>query len=155
MTEDFAVKDFMQSLGLNAIGDLDRIEAQMVAALPPVQCDLTHTFCPGMYVRQIFMPAGSLITSKIHRTEHPYVISMGRVSVWTAEDGVQHLSAPHTGITSPGTRRLLFIWTDTVWTTFHATELTSVDEIEAHILEPYINPLLGKDTGECLLLPQA
>jgi hypothetical protein len=38
------------------------------------------------------------------------------------------------GVTMPGTKRALRIHEDTIWTTFHATELTDVAEIERTIL---------------------
>ncbi len=50
--------------------------------------------------------------------------------------------APHTGITMPGTRRLLVMHEDTVWTTFHVTDLTDPKEIEDEIVLNYKNPLL-------------
>ena len=39
---------------------LDRWEA-FVSNLPPQECPLKHTFPEGMYVREIFMPAGSIV----------------------------------------------------------------------------------------------
>ena len=89
-----------------------------------------HRFTPGMYVRQIFIPARTILTSRIHLTEHPFVISKGDISVWTKETGTQRLKAPYSGITKPGTRRLLFAHDDTIWTTFHATDETDVEKIE-------------------------
>jgi len=121
---------------------LDNAEALMLANFEPREFLVVHRFTPGLYAREIFMPAGSIITSKIHRTEHPYVISQGRVSVFIEGKGWEQLSAPHTGITKPGTRRLLLIHEDTVWITFHPTELETVEEIEAEIIEPHTNPLL-------------
>lgn len=103
---------------------------------------LVHRFTPGMYAREIFMPSGSVVVSCVHKTEHPYVISQGLVSVWSETLGIEHLKAPYTGITKGGTRRILFVHEDTVWTTFHATDLTDVAEIEHTILEPHTNPLL-------------
>ncbi len=112
---------------------LDRLESDMLT-MPQMECPVEHRFTPGMYIRQIFMPAGALVVSKIHKTEHPFVISMGDVSVWTHEDGVVRCTAPYTGITKPGTRRLLYMHLDTLWTTFHVTDLTDVDEIEREII---------------------
>ncbi len=100
---------------------------------------LTHTFTPGLYARTLFMPKGSLFISKIHKTEHPYVISQGRASVWT-EDGVVELKAPHIGVTKPGTCRVLYIHEDCTWTTFHPTPHTDVDAIEADIIQPFPEP---------------
>ena len=89
----------------------------------------THTFTPGMYIRQIFIPARTILTSRIHLTEHPYVISKGDISVWTKETGTVRLKAPHSGVTKPGTRRLLFAHDDTIWTTYHVTDETDVEKI--------------------------
>jgi quercetin dioxygenase-like cupin family protein len=96
-------------------------------------CPLTHTFTDGIYVRQIFMPKGMLIVSKIHKYEHPYFVLSGRVSVLT-EDGVQDIVAPYSGITKPGTKRLLYIHEDTVWTTIHPTKLKDLKKIEDKII---------------------
>ena len=113
---------------------LDRLEREMVK-FPWVVMPVTHRFTPGLYVREIFMPAGTILTSKIHKTEHPFVISKGSLDV-LMEDGVWvHMEAPHTGITKPGTRRVLRIIEDTIWTTFHPTNETDVEKIEAAIIE--------------------
>ena len=95
-----------------------------------------------MYIREIFIPAGTLLTSMEHRTAHPFVISKGRILVSSENEGSVVYEAPHTGITLPGTRRALYAETDTVWTTFHATELTDVEAIGESILAPPSNPLL-------------
>ena len=108
-----------------------------------VVAPVAHRFTPGLYIREIFMPAGALITSAVHKTEHPYVVSAGRCLVYLEnEHRWQVLQAPHTGITKPGTRRFLIIVYDTIWTTFHVTSKTEVADIEAEILEPSTNPLL-------------
>ena len=41
---------------------------------------LVHNFADGMYIRQITMPAGQIIVSKIHGQTHPYFILEGDVS---------------------------------------------------------------------------
>lgn len=125
---------------------MNQIEADIICELPRVDLPVTHRFTPGMYIREIFMPKGTLLTSKIHKTEHPYVISMGVVSVYTETEGVKVLSSPHTGITKPGTRRLLFIHEDTIWTTFHPTQETDLVKIEEDIIESHSNPLIRDET---------
>lgn len=106
-----------------------------------------HTFTPGMYVRELFLPAGSVNVSKIHRTEHPFVVLVGRVSVYSDNDGAQHIRAPYFGITRVGSRRLVVAHENTVWLTFHATDLKDVDEIEKMIIEKYKNPLITGRAG--------
>lgn len=94
---------------------------------------LKHTFVPGMYIRQITMPKGALLTSKIHKTEHPYFILEGDVSVMT-EEGVVRIKAPFAGITPAGTKRLLYIHKETVWVTVHHTNKTDLKEIEEEVI---------------------
>jgi hypothetical protein len=134
----------------SAMHDLvDRFEESIVGSgLPLAQFPVVHRFTPGLYIREIFMPAGSVLTSKIHKTEHPFVISKGVVSVWTAEEGTITLNAPYTGITKPGTRRVLFIHEDTIWTTFHVGEENNVEAIENRIIEPRVNSRLLTKTEE-------
>lgn len=90
---------------------------------------LEHTFTPGLYVREIFMPAGSLVISRIHLFEHPYMITKGSVSVYDGED-IVFIEAPFRGITKAGTKRILYVHTDTTWTTFHVTDKTTFEEID-------------------------
>ena len=138
---------------------LDELEVAMLENCEPVHCLTTHRFTDGMYIREIFMPAGSLITSKIHKTEHPYIVSYGKVAVSIDGDDWDEIIAPYTGITKPGTRRVLYILEDCIWTTFHRvddmkSEYNDLNDdekenivkgIEEKILEPHINYLTGTD----------
>lgn len=108
-----------------------------------VGCPVTHRFTNGMYVREIFMPEGTLVASKVHKTEHFFVIRKGRVSVRMG-DNVVDLEAGHMGVTKPGTHRLLYIHEDTVWVTFHPNpdNLTSLKDLEEMIIEHHSIPEL-------------
>lgn len=121
--------------------ELDRLEAAMQGH-PPADCPVTHRFAPGLYIREIFIPAGTLLTSAIHKTEHPFVLAMGRIAVISETEGRVIYHAPHVGITTPGTRRALFAETDVVWVTIHKTDKTDLDEICAELIEDRPNPLL-------------
>jgi hypothetical protein len=123
---------------------IDQLEASMLSR-PVVEMPVTHRFTPGMYIREIFIPAGTLLTSAIHKTEHPFVISKGRIAVISEIEGRVIYEAPFTGITQPGTRRVLHAETDTVWTTFHATGETDVSKICEALLDLRENPLLPKN----------
>lgn len=122
---------------------LDELEAAIVASdKPRAVCPVTHRFTPGLYIREIHIPAGTLLTSMEHRFEHPFVISQGRIEVFSETEGAVTYDAPHCGITQPGTRRGMLAITDTVWTTFHVTDETDIEIIGEAILAPHHNPLL-------------
>lgn len=117
-----------------------------MSRLPRAVCPVEHIFTPGLYTRRTTLPAGSLVTSMEHKTEHPFVVAKGTVEVITPE-GAFIYQAPHSGITMPGTRRVLRALTETVWFTFHVTEKTDVEAIASDILEPHANPLLPAGAG--------
>ena len=98
-------------------------------------CPLVHSYGEGCYIRQITMPKGMLLTSKIHRKRHPYFILSGDVSVMTLDGHVERLKAPFSGITEPGTKRMLYIHEETIWITVHVTDKTDLLEIEEEIIE--------------------
>lgn len=101
-------------------------------------CPLTHSYGDGCYIRQIFMPKGTLITSKIHKVTHPYFVMTGSASVAT-EDGVETIQAPYQGITQAGTKRALYIHEDMIWITVHVTNETDLDKIEEEIIAKDFN----------------
>lgn len=101
---------------------LDALERRILEDLPPVHMPVEHTFTPGLYRRTITMPPGTLLTSKIHRTEHPYAVLRGAAFVLVAGEEPVLLEAGNQGVTKPMTRRALFIPHDSepcVWSTFH------------------------------------
>jgi hypothetical protein len=130
---------------IRPVTPVDELEA-VLASMPGISFPVIHTFTPGLYLRQIFMPAGSLLTSMEHKTEHPFIVISGTVDVMTA-GGRETYIGPYMGITKPGTKRVLYTHTDTVWITVHANpgNLTDPDEIGSQILEPNTNPILTKD----------
>lgn len=123
---------------------VDELEIYMAENYKIIDCPLVHRFTPGMYIREIFMPAGSLITSKIHKTEHPFTVSKGKVAVSIDGKDWEEFEAPYTGITKPGTRRILYIIEDCIWTTYHlnADNCEDLDEIENKLIEKRENTLL-------------
>ena len=92
-----------------------------------------HWFCNGLYARELFIPAGTVLTGKIHKTEHLVIVSMGVVTVAT-EFETKLIEAPHTMITIPGTKRALFVHEDVIWTNIHATNERDVTKIEEDII---------------------
>ncbi len=122
-------------------GNIDEVES-ILASLPQGDFPLKHRFTKtvvnnqskGMYVREIFMPAKSVILSKIHKTQHPFVVLSGCAIVWQPGKPAELLSAGYVGITEPGTQRLLEIVEDCRWATFHPTDEVELEKIEAEVI---------------------
>ena len=94
---------------------------------------LKHTIIEGLYIRELFMPKGQLVSTGIHKKEHPYFVLKGDVSVLT-DEGIKRIKAPYNNITKPGTKRLILVHEDTIWITVHATKKESVEEILEEII---------------------
>tara|TARA_R110000787_G_scaffold284584_2_gene398492 strand:+ start:21742 stop:22260 length:519 start_codon:yes stop_codon:yes gene_type:complete len=90
-------------------------------------CPLQHSFSDGIYVREIFIPKGMLLTGKIHKHEHPNFLLKGEVMVLTEIGGTEILKAPCSMISKPGTKRALYAITDLVWTTIHHNPTNTQD----------------------------
>lgn len=96
---------------------------------PQVELPLKHEFSPGVYTRQIFMPAGSFVIGKTHKTEHQNVVISGLARVMM--DGKIYIKQGGDVFTSKaGTKKVLFILSDMVWLTIHPTNETDLDQLE-------------------------
>lgn len=123
---------------------------------PIVEMPLVHTFTEGLYTRKIFMPAGTMVVSQVHNSQHQFFVMKGAVSVWIDEGVEQYYEAGDSGITEPGTQRVLYIWEDCYWVTSHPNpDNLTVEEIEEKILDKIDNPYLDeKMKGRLLEIKQ-
>ena len=96
-----------------------------------VECPVTHHFAPDIYVREIFMPAGTVVIGHKHRTEHFNTILKGKCRVIIGED-IHELTAPCVFVSAAGAQKIVNVLEDTVWQTTHANpdNETDVDTLE-------------------------
>lgn len=97
------------------------------------QLPLKHYFADGVYVREIFIPKGYVLTGKIHKHVHPNFLMQGSVIVVTEHGGREHLKAPLCMISQAGTKRAVLALEDTIWVTVHhnpegETDLEKLEE---------------------------
>lgn len=111
---------------------------------------LKHTFAEGVYVREIFIPKGSVLTGKIHRHSHPNFLMQGEVIVVTEFGGREHLKAPMSMISKAGTKRAILALEDTVWVTVHVTPETDLNKIEDYVIAPSYAALEAEKTKAAL-----
>lgn len=114
-----------------------RLERLMAEYGQQVEVETIHHHSDGLYGREIRIKAGTLLTGKVHRGEHLNIVSKGRITVWT-EDGMKTVEAPFTLVSKPGTKRVGFAHTDTVWTTIHPNPENErdLDKLEAAYIIP-------------------
>jgi hypothetical protein len=142
----FPLREFIQNAGFptdaltieEGQDPMDAVE-DWLAALPKKQQaapPIWHKFTPGLYGRTGVALAGTLMVTKKHTTHHQWIITEGKVRIWSETEGYREYWAPLHGETLPGTRRLMHVLETVVWTTFHPTTETDVAVIESQIIEP-------------------
>jgi len=94
---------------------------------------LEHFICNKTYTRQITLPKDMLLTGKVHNFDHVSILSKGDVSVMTP-DGVNRIKAPATWISKAGTKRLIYVHEETIWSTIHHSEHTTVEDLQNELV---------------------
>lgn len=120
---------------------VNRLEAELVK-FPQRDCPVWHHFAPGVYARQMFIPAGTVLTGAVHKTEHLCIVS-GDIDVTTDEGMVHIRDLQHVFVSKPGTKRAGFTREDTLWTTVHVTNETDLDKLVEELVEATSQQLLG------------
>lgn len=140
------------------LGFLQNVESQMKEMPGQVDLPVIHRFSPetkagsGTYLREIFMPKGTLALSKEHTTEHFYVVLSGVATVWDQNMDRILVKGPCVGITKPGTQRLLYIHEDMKWICVHSTSETDLKKIEDMlILNPKVATIIQTEKVEELV----
>ena len=118
------------------------LEDVIAKHLPQVDCPVRHYFTPGLYAREMTIPAGVALVGVVHKTEHLSTISAGVIFV-DSGDGVVEIRAPYTFVSKPGVKRAGFALEQTVWTTYHATSTTDLDRLVEELTESTAAELLG------------
>lgn len=113
---------------------VERLQAEM-ATMPQAELVTEHQFSPGMYMRKLYRPAGTLIVGKVHKEPHFFLCAKGEIIAWT-ENGMKRLQAGDVIESKPGTKRVTLAVTDAIGITIHRTDKTDLDEIEAELIEP-------------------
>ncbi|QGZ42717.1 hypothetical protein IP92_05750 [Pseudoduganella flava] len=101
--------------------------------MPQVEMPTTDHFSEGVYGREIFIPAGTIIVGKIHKYESLNVLLSGEIAVLT-NDGMRRLTPPFIEVSPPGTKRIAYALTDVRWLTVHGTHERDVAVIEQQFI---------------------
>ena len=72
--------------------NLESAMVEMPDCIDPDDCTFHH-FADGVYLRELFMAAGTVVVGKIHRTKHLTIIASGTVRI-TTDEGVKEITGP-------------------------------------------------------------
>lgn len=111
------------------IADLEKEMLDM----PQADCPVAHHFGPGIYIREVTLPAGIFAVGHAQRFDHLNIMLTGKVAI--VDDGkVRVLEAPLIFTGKPG-RKVGYVIETCVWQNVYATEETNIDALEAHYLD--------------------
>ena len=126
------------------------VQQQITDNAELIDVPVDHHFAPGVYMRQMNAKAGTLVVSKMHRTEHMNILLTGSLTVAT-ENGIELLKAPLVIKSMPGTKRIGYFHEDSSWITVHPTQTTDLDLIEQQVIVPddEIDQFLASLPNQC------
>lgn len=114
--------------------EINRLQKAMTT-MPQAKLETEHYFSGGMYCRKLSRPAGTLIVGKAHKKDHFFMCAKGEIIAWS-EKGMVTLLPGDIIESKAGTKRVTLAVKDSVGVTFHRTDKTDLDEIEAELIEP-------------------
>ncbi|MCO8100119.1 SET domain-containing protein-lysine N-methyltransferase [Acinetobacter indicus] len=111
------------------VADLEKEMLEM----PQADCPVAHHFGPGIYIREVTLPAGIFAVGHAQKYEHLNIMLTGKVAI--VDDGaVRVLEAPMIFTGKPG-RKVGYVLETCVWQNVYATEETNIDALEAYYLD--------------------
>jgi hypothetical protein len=117
-----------------SLGMIMELQTEL-AKMPQAEMPLKHHFSPGVYAREILIPAGTTAVSKIAAMECLLILAKGDLSLTTSE-GTERFHAPWVLKTPPGVKRIMHTHEDTTLISIHATNETDLAKIEAEVIMP-------------------
>lgn len=101
---------------------------------PQVDLETRHHFAPGIYVRELRIPAGVCLTGAVHKTEHLNICLRGILRVVSATMPDKVVRGGDIFVSPPGTKRAAYVEEDAIWLTVHATEETDIETLESMLV---------------------
>ena len=116
-----------------ASNKVDALVREM-SALPQVECPVQHFFGPSIYIREVVMPAGTVVVGKYHKEDHLCNMIEGRMVV-VGEDGEQReVVAPAVFMAKKG-RKTAYIIETVRFQNIFSTNETDVEKLEHMLVE--------------------
>jgi len=126
------IRGFFPSLDFSEYENIQRVEI-IEWIMTQIYDDIADTLPVrewlhgGMYSRELTIPAGTLLTGKIHTTDHVFNLSKGKLLV-LANDKMETIEAPTFIEVNAGSKKIGYAYTDCVCTTTNTTQKTTIQE---------------------------
>lgn len=106
----------------------EQLEGRMLEQ-PQAPCPVIHHFAPGVYVRELFMPAGVFAMGHEQRLEHLNIVLKGRVEIVQDDGSTREIAAPAMFVGKPG-RKIGRVLEDIVWLNVWSIGERDVERLE-------------------------
>lgn len=123
-----------------------KVEALEAAlqGVPQIDCPVRHHFAPGIYAREMSIPAGTVVTGAVHAVDSMVVVSQGRIRI-VSDEGTRDVVAGDVLTCRAGTKNAGVALEDSRWTNIFSnpTNETDVDVLAEIYTESKASELLG------------
>jgi len=103
---------------------------------PQVECPVFHKFSPGLYIRELHIPVGTIALGHYQRFENLCFMVKGKL-LFHNDDGTNTvMEAPHVFTAPPG-RKLAYAMEDVIFTNVHVNpdDERDIDVLEERLLD--------------------
>jgi hypothetical protein len=107
---------------------IEKMESELLT-LDQIHMPVEHRFINGMYVREITIPKGTILTGAVHKFDYVDIMLSGDIAVATP-DGMKRLTGINIMEGPAGRKRAGYAYEDTRWLTVHKTDATTSEGIE-------------------------
>ncbi len=112
---------------------IEQVESHLLD-LPQVECPVVHHFGPGIYIREVTLPAGALAMGHAQKFDHLNIMLTGAVAMVGDDGQTKVLRAPMIFVGKPG-RKLGYVLETCIWQNVYATEERDIDKLESMFLD--------------------
>ncbi len=120
---------------IRSVAEFEEIERTMLQETDArLDIQVAHHFSSGVYVREAFLPKGSLVLGHAHKKECINICLSGSLMLRINGELVR-IDAPCVFKSPPGVRKLAYVVEDVRWLNIHPTEETDLAKIEDEVIE--------------------
>jgi hypothetical protein len=118
-----AAIDELEQAILRTIADGTAVQTLWNGGTPEGDAQCDHYFGDRVYVRSLWIPAGTCLVGRLHTQARVCMVLAGSC-VWVDEDRREAVEAPWIGEFRAGSKTAVFAETDTLWAAALGTDMT-------------------------------